>query len=105
MEAVAYFPTAVGRCSEPLGLRVVGTLLQAQEGSNGREGQQSAQLRPLAISLICGMAHSTQRTRAELWAHNGLELLLGLLQEQVGYILGSDSLRSLRPTPMLSVPG
>ena len=56
---------------------------QAQESPNGREGQQSAQLRPLAISLICGMAHSTQRTRAELWAHNGLELLLGLLQEQV----------------------
>ena len=48
-----------------------------------KEGQQGAQLRPLAISLICGMAHSTQRTRAELWAHNGLELLLNLLQEQV----------------------
>lgn len=58
--------------------------LRAQEGLNGGEGQQSAQLRPLAISLVCGMAHSTQRTRAELWAHNGLELLLGLLQEQVG---------------------
>ena len=66
------------------GSGTVGVSLQAQEGSNGMEGQQSAQLRPLAISLVCGMAHSTQRTRAELWAHNGLELLLGLLQEQVG---------------------
>ena len=72
------------------------SVLQAQEGSNGREGQQSAQLRPLAISLICGMAHSTQRTRAELWAHNGLELLLGLLQEQVQLI---ESL-SLSYTPI-----
>lgn len=29
------------------------------------------------------MAHSTQRTRAELWAQRGLDLLLGLLGEQV----------------------
>ena len=57
--------------------------LQAQETSGERDGQQPTQLRPLAISLLCGMAHSTQRTRAELWAHNGLDLLLGLLQEQV----------------------
>ena len=56
---------------------------QATDASVDKEGQQGAQLRPLAISLICGMAHSTQRTRAELWAHNGLELLLNLLQEQV----------------------
>lgn len=42
-----------------------------------------AQLRPLAVSLLCGMAHSTQRTRAELWTQNGLDLLLNLLQEQV----------------------
>lgn len=57
--------------------------MQAQETSGERDGQQPVQLRPLAISLLCGMAHSTQRTRAELWAHNGLDLLLGLLQEQV----------------------
>ena len=60
--------------------------LQAAETSVDKEGQQGAQLRPLAISLICGMAHSTQRTRAELWAHNGLELLLNLLQEQVSFL-------------------
>ena len=40
-------------------------------------------LRPLAVSLLCGMAHSTQRTRAELWAHSGLDLLLHLLAEEV----------------------
>ncbi len=60
-----------------------------------REGQQSAQLRPLAISLVCGMAHSTQRTRAELWAHNGLELLLSLLQEQVGIQTSPKHFRTL----------
>ena len=43
---------------------------------------------------MCGMAHSTQRTRAELWAHNGLELLLGLLQEQVGTHISPISGRS-----------
>jgi hypothetical protein len=40
-------------------------------------------LRPLAVALLCGMAHSTQRTRHELWSHNGLELLLQLLREEV----------------------
>jgi hypothetical protein len=57
-----------------------------QEG-NGEAGSGAAAaaagLRPLAVSLLCGMAHSTQRTRAELWAQSGLDLLLGLLREQV----------------------
>lgn len=50
-----------------------------QAGGDGA----GAQLRPLAVSLLCGMAHSTQRTRAELWAQNGLDLLLNLLKQQV----------------------
>lgn len=54
----------------------------AQGSVAGGEGP-GAQLRPLAVSLLCGMAHSTQRTRAELWTQNGLDLLLSLLQEQV----------------------
>ena len=41
-------------------------------------------LRPLAVSLLCGMAHSTHRTRAELWAHDVVTLLLDLLKEEVG---------------------
>ncbi len=41
-------------------------------------------LRPLAVSLLCGMAHSTHRTRHELWAHNVVALLLDLLKEEVG---------------------
>lgn len=44
---------------------------------------QAASLRPLAISLLCGMAHSTHRTRHELWAHNVVTLLLDLLKEEV----------------------
>lgn len=40
-------------------------------------------LRPLAVSLLCGMAHSTHRTRHELWAHNVVALLLDLLKEEV----------------------
>ena len=44
---------------------------------------QAAPLRPLAVSLLCGMAHSTHRTRHELWAHNVVALLLDLLQEEV----------------------
>ena len=38
-------------------------------------------MRPLAVSLLCGMAHSTERTRAELWANSGLDILLNLLKE------------------------
>ncbi|KAK9823005.1 hypothetical protein WJX81_005420 [Elliptochloris bilobata] len=44
-------------------------------------GGGSAALRPLAVSLLCGMAHSTERTRAELWANSGLDILLNLLRE------------------------
>ena len=44
---------------------------------------EAASLRPLAVSLLCGMAHSTQTTRAQLWANNGLHILLLLLQEEV----------------------
>ena len=40
-------------------------------------------LRPLAVSLLCGMAHSTHRARHELWAHNVVALLLDLLKEEV----------------------
>ncbi|CAL8466918.1 g6454 [Coccomyxa elongata] len=57
-------------------------LAQPQGASTNGEGT-SAQLRPLAVSLLCGMAHSTQRTRAELWAQNGLDLLLSLLKQQM----------------------
>lgn len=41
-------------------------------------------LRPLAVSLLCGMPHSTHRARHELWAHNVVALLLDLLKEEVG---------------------
>ena len=46
-------------------------------------GRAPQPLRPLAVSLLCGMAHSTHRTRHELWAHNVVALLLELLQEEV----------------------
>ncbi|KAL3139702.1 hypothetical protein ABBQ38_004012 [Trebouxia sp. C0009 RCD-2024] len=39
-------------------------------------------LRPLAVSLLCGMPHSTHRARHELWAHNVVALLLDLLKEE-----------------------
>lgn len=42
------------------------------------------QLRQMAVSLLCGMAHSTQLTRSFLWSNNGLHVLLDLLQEEVG---------------------
>ena len=56
--------------------------------SNGEEvatvsGRGPYPLRPLAVSLLCGMAHSTHRTRHELWAHNVVALLLDLLKEEV----------------------
>ncbi|CAK0734185.1 hypothetical protein CVIRNUC_000395 [Coccomyxa viridis] len=73
-------------------IALVSTSPKATDASVDKEGQQGAQLRPLAISLICGMAHSTQRTRAELWAHNGLELLLNLLQEQAWQGAALDAL-------------
>ena len=44
-------------------------------------GGGAAALRPLAVSLLCGMAHSTERTRAELWANSGLDILVNLLKE------------------------
>ena len=46
-------------------------------------GRGADPLRPLAVSLLCGMAHSTHRTRHELWAHNVVALLLDLLKEEV----------------------
>ena len=46
-------------------------------------GRDVYPLRPLAVSLLCGMAHSTHRTRHELWAHNCVALLLDLLKEEV----------------------
>ena len=46
-------------------------------------GRGSYPLRPLAVSLLCGMAHSTHRARHELWAHNVVALLLDLLKEEV----------------------
>ncbi|KAK9810498.1 hypothetical protein WJX72_011817 [[Myrmecia] bisecta] len=51
-----------------------------------------ATLRPLAVSLLCGMAHSTSRTRAELWAHNGLDILLHLLKEEAWQGVALDAL-------------
>ena len=56
--------------------------------SNGEEvatvsGRGPYPLRPLAVSLLCGMAHSTHQTRHELWAHNVVALLLDLLKEEV----------------------
>ena len=41
------------------------------------------QLRQMAVSLLCGMAHSTQLTRSYLWTNNGLHTLLDLLEEEV----------------------
>lgn len=60
----------------------------AATSSNGEEvatvsGRGPYPLRPLAVSLLCGMAHSTHRTRHELWAHNVVALLLDLLKEEV----------------------
>lgn len=49
------------------------------------------QLRQMAISLLCGMVHSTWSTRMALWNCNGLHTLLDLLKEEV----------SLRPTMLL----
>ncbi len=42
------------------------------------------QLRQMAISLLCGMVHSTWNTRMALWNCNGLTTLLELLKEEVG---------------------
>ena len=53
-------------------------------------GRGAYPLRPLAVSLLCGMAHSTHRARHELWAHNVVALLLDLLKEEVcGFSLTS----------------
>ena len=41
------------------------------------------QLRQMAISLLCGMVHSTWNTRMALWNCNGLTTLLELLKEEV----------------------
>lgn len=41
------------------------------------------QLRQMAISLLCGMVHSTWSTRMALWNCNGLHTLLELLKEEV----------------------
>ena len=41
------------------------------------------QLRQMAISLLCGMVHSTWSTRMALWNCNGLHTLLDLLKEEV----------------------
>lgn len=49
-------------------------------------GRGAYPLRPLAVSLLCGMPHSTHRARHELWAHNVVALLLDLLKEEVGCI-------------------
>jgi len=40
------------------------------------------QLRQMAISLLCGMVHSTWNTRMALWNCNGLTTLLELLKEE-----------------------
>ncbi len=69
----------------------------------GADGEETKQLRYLAVSLLCGMAHSTQRTRAELWAHNGLELLLQLLKEEVGYLWPSQPNVSDFPAVLLGL--
>ncbi len=74
----------------------------ATASSNGEEvatvsGRGPYPLRPLAVSLLCGMAHSTHRTRHELWAHNVVALLLDLLKEQV--ILSNRPSSSCVPTP------
>ena len=56
---------------------------------------QAASLRPLAISLLCGMAHSTHRTRHELWAQNVVTLLLDLLKEEVSTLVNSDCMMQI----------
>ena len=48
-------------------------------------GRGQYPLRPLAVSLLCGMAHSTHRARHELWAHNVVALFLDLLKEEVSH--------------------
>jgi hypothetical protein len=40
-------------------------------------------LRALAIGLLCALAHSSSKTRSELWTCQGLDLLVELLKEQV----------------------
>lgn len=50
-------------------------------------GRGAYPLRPLAVSLLCGMAHSTHRARHELWAHNVVALLLDLLKEEVSCLI------------------
>ena len=87
------------------------SLLCGQDGAREAEGEgdEAGALRPLAVSLLCGMAHSTQRTRAELWAQNGLDLLLALLREQASPRTtraspwGLEALMEHRPHARLSV--
>ena len=67
-------PQASIRYIQPQSLGQHGAAAQAAGGG-------VAVLRPLAVSLLCGMAHSTERTRAELWANSGLDILLNLLKE------------------------
>jgi hypothetical protein len=43
------------------------------------------QLRQMAISLLCGMVHSTWNTRMALWNCNGLTTLLELLKEEASH--------------------
>jgi hypothetical protein len=71
------------------------------DSEGGPAGDGTAMgLRPLAVALLCGMAHSTQRTRHELWSHNGLELLLQLLREEVRH---PCSLSGVSPGKMFCV--
>ena len=50
--------------------------------NGGGGGGGGGALRPLAVGLLCGMAAGSERTRAELWANSGLDILLNLLAER-----------------------
>ena len=38
--------------------------------------------RSAAVAVLCGLAHCSPRSRAELWSHGGLDILLQLLKEE-----------------------
>lgn len=50
------------------------------EWSTGGGFGQSA--RSAAVAVLCGLAHCSPKTRAELWTHGGIDVLLQLLKEE-----------------------
>ena len=60
----------------------------------GRSAEQTEAARAAAASTLCLLAHCSPRTRAELWTHGGLDILLQLLKEEEHQVSVLEALAS-----------